>query len=374
MDSSDDDDSAKSIPRPIYEATSAIDSPPPHLLSANNEMEPLPNKRLKYVVSSPPGSANGSSSSNSNTWPVSAATSGGAGGHASLTMKLTKVTTNPQQSELKPGNTSTPKQDNKARVPREILALQRSHIESKVLTGYVSDNLKLKRRKSRAVAAQLIKQCMSTTLPSAKITTNRESSANVSLKLKRSRSIPAPMCDSDTEWHQEPELRLSKSRTQKKRNYSVTYDDAAVGYAADELSAGDESNSNPPSYVTNMTERFRSRSKTVSLSSEERQPRRENLRSENEDFARKHNAFLDRVINDPEDGGGGQPRQAEVDSQWHTSSTADTDPNISMYSDVSESKTMMSTTIATEETEQRLNEMWQAPPRVSYRLNCIDCL
>ncbi|XP_034485361.1 protein kinase C-binding protein 1 isoform X2 [Drosophila innubila] len=384
MDSSDDDDSAKSIPRPIYEATSAIDSPPPqphsqsHLLSANNEMEPLPVKRLKYVVSSPPGSANGSSSSNSNTWPVSAANSAGTGGHASLTMKLTKVTT-PQQSEPKPGNTSTPKQDNRTRVPREVLALQRSHNESQVLTGFVSDNSKVKRRKSRAVAAQLIKQCMSTTLPSTKLSTNPKSSSNVSLKLKRSKSIPAPMCDSqlDTKWHQEPELhKHSKSKTQKKRNYSVNYDDVVVGvgvgYVADELSAGEESNSNTPSYVTNMTERFRSRSKTVSLSSEERQPRRGNLRSENEEFARKHNAFLDRVINDTEDGA--QSRQAEADSgHWRTSSTADTDPNISMYSDVSESKTMLSTTNAAEEIEQRLDELWRAPPRDGWDPFCWKC-
>ncbi|KAM8704936.1 hypothetical protein ACLKA7_009399 [Drosophila subpalustris] len=369
MDSSDDDDSAKSIPRPIYEATSAIDSPPPHLLSAGNDMEPLPIKRLKYVVSSPPGSANGSSSSNSNTWPVTAATSGGTGGHASLTMKLTKVTTTPQQSELKPANTSTPKPDTKTRVPREILALQRSHNESKVLTDYVSDKSKLKRRKSRVVAAQLIKQSMSTTLPSTTtMTTNRGN--NVKVSLKRSKSIPAPVCDSDTEWHQEPELRThSKSKTQKKRNYSVTYDD--VGYVADELSAGEESNSNPPSCIINMAERFRSRSKTVSLSSEERQPRRGNLRSENEEFARKHNAFLDRVINDTEDGTHSRP--AEADSIWRTSSTADTDPNISMYSDVSESKTMLSTTNAAEEIEQRLGELWRAPPREGWDPFCWKC-
>lgn len=370
MDSSDDDDSAKSIPRPIYEATSAIDSPPPHLLLAGNDMEPLPNKRLKYVVSSPPGSANGSSSSNSSTWPVSAATSGGNGGghHASLTMKLTKVT----KCDLKPANTSTPKQDNKVRVPKEMIALQRSHDSSKVLTGYVSDGSKLKRRKSRAVAAQLIKQSLtgglSTTLPS---TTNSGTSANATLK--RSKSIPAPVLDSDTEWHQETDVRIHhKSKTRKKRNYSVVYDD--VNYVGDELSGGEESNSNPPSYITNMRERFRSRSKTVSLSSEERQPRRGNLRSENEEFARKHNAFLDRVINDTVDGAG-QSQSVEADSgHWRTSSTADTDPNISMYSDVSEStKTIVSTTNATEEIEQRLVELWRAPPRDGWDPFCWKC-
>ncbi|KAH8359297.1 hypothetical protein KR093_005709, partial [Drosophila rubida] len=382
MDSSDDDDSAKSIPRPIYEATSAIDSPPPHLLllAAGHDMEPataaaaaVPNKRLKYVVSSPPGSANGgsSSSNSSNAWPAATST---AVGHASLTMKITKVPATPQPqaqqtSELKPANTSTPKENtNKTRVTKEMIALQRSHNESKVLTGYVSDGSKLKRRKSRAVAAQLIKQSitgLSSTLPA---TSSESPGYRSKVSLKRSKSIPAPICDSDTEWHQEPDLsRKTKKIPVKKRNYSVAYED--VGYLGDELSAGDESNqSNPPSYVSNISERFRARSKTVSLSSDERQPRRGNLRSENEEFARKHHAFLDRVMNDGLDAGQSQATEADsVDRR--TSSTADTDANISMYSDISEAKTQS----ASDEIEQRLSERWQPPPRDGWDPFCWKC-
>lgn len=368
MDSSDDDDSAKSIPRPIYEATSAIDSPRPHLLSsAGHDMEQT--KRLKYVVSSPPGSANGSSSSSLGTWPVSASATTG-GGHASLTMKLTKVSTTSTTATLtpqaqhatsavtKPSSTSTPKLDNKLdkpKVPKEIIALQRAQNESQVLTGYVSDGSKLKRRKSRAVAAQLIKQTvaagLSSTLPSE--------GSRPKISLKRSKSIPAPVWDSDTESIQE----LGKTST-KNRNFSVAYDDVG-GDVGDELSVGDEeSNSNPPST------RFRSRSKTVSLSSEERQaPKRGNLRSENEDFARKHNAFLDRVINDTQDSVlGQQAADTETDrEEWRSSSLADTDPNVSMFSDGSESKTQPFGTNESEETEQRLSAIWRAPVRVSYR-------
>lgn len=371
MDSSDDDDSAKSIPRPIYEATSAIDSPRPHLLSsAGQDMEQ--NKRLKYVVSSPPGSANGSSSSSLGTWPVSTAAT--TGGHASLTMKLTKVSTTsttatltPQTQQAtsaasKPPSTSTPKLDNKPekpKVPKEMIALQRSHNESQVLTGYVSDSSKLKRRKSRAAAAQLIKQTVATglshTLPSE--------GSRPKVTLKRSKSIPAPVWDSDTESIHE----LSKT-SMKNRNFSVAYDDVG-GDVGDELSVGDEeSNSNPPS--TRLSQRFRSRSKTVSLSSEERQaPKRGNLRSENEDFARKHNAFLDRVINDTQDAVlGQQAADTETDRvEWRSSSLADTDPNVSMFSDGSESKTQPFGTNESEETEQRLSAIWRPPVRVSYR-------
>lgn len=347
MESSDDDDSVKTIPRPIYEATSAIDSPRPHLLtSAGHDMEP--NKRLKYVVSSPPGSANGSSCSSSGTWPVSATTA--AGGHASLTMKLTKVSSTSTTSEAKPSNTSTPKLDkpDKPKVTKEMIALQRSHNESQVLTGYVSDSAKLKRRKSRAVAAQSFKHAvaagLSSTLP------GEGNGAGAKVTLKRSKSIPAP------EWIQEPE---------KKRNFLVTYDDRAI--VADELSVGDEeSNSN---CSTRLSQRFRSRSKTVSLSSEERQPRRGNMRSENEDFARKHNAFLDRVINDTQDSVIGQQQAyTETDHMERgSSSLADTDPNVSMFSDGSESKMQPFGTNEGEETEQRLSAIWRAPVRVSYR-------
>lgn len=349
MESSDDDDSVKSIPRPIYEATSAIDSPRPHLLSsAGHDMEP--NKRLKYVVSSPPGSANGSSSCSSGTWPVSATTA--AGGHASLTMKLTKVSatsTTATNEAAKPSSTSTPKLD-KPKVTKEMIALQRSHNESQVLTGYVSDSSKLKRRKSRAVAAQSFKQTasLSSTLP------GEGNPAVAKVALKRSKSIPAP------EWIQEPE---------KKRNFAVV-NDGDRDIVGDELSVGDEeSNSNSS---TRLSQRFRSRSKTVSLSSEERQPRRGNMRSENEDFARKHNAFLDRVINDTQDSVIGQQhqQQAEIETdrgEWGSSSLADTDPNVSLFSDGSESKTQPFGTNEGEETEQRLSAIWRAPVRVSYR-------
>ncbi|KAH8407955.1 hypothetical protein KR222_005405 [Zaprionus bogoriensis] len=390
MDSSDDDDSAKSIPRPIYEATSAIDSPPPHLVtSAGHEMEvstcsTLSNKRLKYVVSSPPGSANGNSSSSSGAWPASATTT--AGGHASLTMKLTKVTptatpaaTAQQTIEAKPAGTSTPKpgrqeQGNKVRVPKEMIALQRSHNESKVLTGYVSDSAKLKRRKSGALAAQLIKQTvtggLSTTLPHSGATASRSK-----VSLKRSKSIPAPVLDSDTEWMQEPELGLGLglplgSKSPRKRNFSMAYDEPA--YAGDELSAdGEESNSNP---ARRLSQRFRSRSKTVSLSSEERQPRRGNMRSENEDFARKHHAFLDRVINDTMDSAPSRHTELEADRvEWRSSSLADTDPNVSVYSDASESKTLPSSANATEKTEQRLSAVWRAPLRDGWDPFCWKC-
>ncbi|XP_030565716.1 protein kinase C-binding protein 1 isoform X2 [Drosophila novamexicana] len=388
MDSSDDDDSAKSIPRPIYEATSAIDSPPPDLWPTGQERESLPNKRLKYVVSSPPDSANGSSSSNSSAWPVASAT---AGGHASLTMKLTKVTsttsTTPtpstsQQIEAKPAHTSTPRQEVKVRVPKEMIALQRSHNESQVLTGYVSDSAKLKRRKSRAVAAQLIKQSSgghSTTLPATTMS---------KATLKRSKSIPAPMWDSlEDEWPQEPQAASSSKQQTKRRNYSVAYDDAV--FAGDEqqqqlaeLSAGEEeeeevgegSNSQPAS---GSLTRFRSRSKTVSLSSEERQPRRGNMRSENEDFARKRSAFLNRFINDTLDPLEQATPAGEADSgEWRTSSTADTDPNLSMFSDATDDTKpapSASASNAREKLQQRLNEVWQPAPRDGWDPFCWKC-
>jgi len=75
-DSSDSSgDSLKSIPRPDFEALSAIDSPQPQLqlqsssLDGHIEMESVtvPSKRQKYVVSAPPGSANGSSHSSSSS-------------------------------------------------------------------------------------------------------------------------------------------------------------------------------------------------------------------------------------------------------------------------------------------------------------------
>ncbi|XP_064552528.1 MYND-type zinc finger-containing chromatin reader Zmynd8 isoform X2 [Drosophila montana] len=388
MDSSDDDDSAKSIPRPIYEATSAIDSPPPDLWPTSQERESLPNKRLKYVVSSPPDSANGSSSSNSSAWPVA---STAAGGHASLTMKLTKVTsttttttptpsTSTQQTEAKPAHTSTPRQEGKVRVPKEMIALQRSHNESQVLTGYVSDSAKLKRRKSRAVAAQLIKQSSSSHSTTSPATTMSKAT------LKRSKSIPAPMWDSlDDEWQQEPQAVSSSKQQTKRRNYSMAYDDAV--FAGDEqqqlaeLSAGEEeeevgegSNSQPAS---DSLTRFRSRSKTVSLSSEERQPRRGNLRSENEDFARKRTAFLNRFINDTLDPLEQTTPAGEADSgEWRTSSTADTDPNLSMFSDATDDTKpapSASSSSAREQLQQRLNEVWQPAPRDGWDPFCWKC-
>ncbi|KAH8312732.1 hypothetical protein KR044_012556, partial [Drosophila immigrans] len=385
MDSSDDDDSAKSIPRPIYEATSAIDSPPLPLLPASavcHDMEPAPVKRSKYVVSSssPPGSGSangggggGSSSSSSNAWPAATSTAV-IGGHASLTMKITKVSQSQSQlSELKPANTSTPKENSRVRVPKEMLALQRSHNESKVLTGYVSDGSKLKRRKSRAVVNHLIKQSIAGLSSSE---TSSRSSSTMKMSLKRSKSIPAPLCDSDTEWHQQPELgRTSKKKAlKKKRNYSMAYDNDGNGCLGlgDDLSADEESNSNsnPASYVASISDRFRSRSKTVSLSSEERQPRRGNLRSENEEFARKHHAFLDRVINESLDAGAQGQVTAMVEGiDRRTSLTADTDANISMFSDISEAKTQN----ASEEIEQRLNERWQPPPRDGWDPFCWKC-
>lgn len=344
MDSSDDDDSTKSIPRPIYEATSAIDSPPPTLWAgtAAQEREALPNKRLKYVVSSPPDSANGSSSSNSSAWKETAAA---AGGHASLTMKLTKVA--PHQGETKPTSTSTPKQEVKVRVPKEMVALQRSHNESQVLTGYVSDSAKMKRRKSRAIAEHLIKQAstggssLSSTLPSS--TSSTRSRAKT---LKRSKSIPAPMWDSLDDWQQT--RQLPKNQTKKRRNYSMACDPGEDALA--DLSTNEETEDESNSI---NRRRFRSRSKTVLLNSG-------HLRSE------RHRI-------DPL-----EQAETEVDTdggEWRTSSAADTDPNISTFSDATDDTKITGSVgggsgDAREELQKRLDEIWQPPPRVIRSIIC----
>lgn len=354
MDSSDDDDSTTSIPRPIYEATSAIDSPPPTLWtgSAAQERESLPNKRLKYVVSSPPGSANGSSSSNSSAWKDTAAA---AGGHASLTMKLTKVATH--QGEAKPASTSTPKQEVKVRVPKEMLALQRSHNESQVLTGYVSDSAKMKRRKSRAVAEHLIKQSstsssnMSTTLPSS----TSSGRGGVRATLKRSKSIHAPMWDSVEEWQQATQLPSKQSK--KRRNFSVACDPGEEPLT--ELSTNEETEEESNS---SSTRRFRSRSKTVSLSSG-------NQRSEPQ--------RVDQLEQEKADAEAEAETDADADGgEWRASSTADTDPNLSMYSDATDETKITGSGSAgsgdaREELQKRLDEIWQPAPRVIYRLYLI---
>ncbi|XP_032584748.1 protein kinase C-binding protein 1 [Drosophila mojavensis] len=351
MDSSDDDDSTKSIPRPIYEATSAIDSPPPTLWAGTTaqERDALPNKRLKYVVSSPPDSANGSSSSNSSAWKE---TTAAAGGHASLTMKLTKVA--PHQGETKPTSTSTPKQEVKVRVPKEMVALQRSHNESKVLTGYVSDSAKIKRRKSRAIAEHLIKQSstggssLSSTLPSSRSSTRVRGKT-----LKRSKSIPAPMWDSLEEWQQA--TQLPKNQTKKRRNYSMACDPGEDTLA--DLSANEETEEESNS---SHRSRIRSRSKTVSLSSG-------HMRSELHRIGPLEQVEAEAEAEADTDGG-----------EWRTSSTADTDPNISIFSDATDDTKITGSVgggsgDAREELQKRLDEIWQPPPRNNWDPFCWKC-
>ncbi|XP_017844729.1 protein kinase C-binding protein 1 [Drosophila busckii] len=324
MDSSDDDDSGNSIPRPIYEATGAIDSPRPvqHELGPD-EKEPLSNKHLKYVVSSPPSSATGSNSSISNSsssWPATSSSSA-----SPLTMKLTKVPQT-QTSEAKP----VKKPDNqKMRVPKEILALQRSHIESKVLQAYVSDAFRLKRRKSRVAAVQLIKQSvtggLSTTLPSSSKTANSNK-----MKLKRSKSIAASPWDSNKDWQSETESTEGIGKCLRRRNRSECDDTASLMDFDTKFNATDTERKASPE----LHERSRSRSKSV--------PRR-SLRSEN-------------------DG-----------ADWRTSTTLDIDTSMSMISDASEPRNTSSTATAEDELEQHLSTIWQAPPKAGWDPFCWKC-
>ncbi|KAI8045863.1 protein kinase C-binding protein 1 [Drosophila gunungcola] len=357
-DSSDSSgDSSKSIPRPDFEALSAIDSPQPQLqlqsssLDGQIEMESVivPSKRQKYVVSAPPGSANGSNHSSSSS-PSNANVG------SSLTMKLTKV--QPQQ-QVAAARSSTP--NNKAKVAKEMLALQRSHIESEVLSNFVTGVGKLKRRKSRHAPGNLATQASGGELSRSLNATSKNTGKSLKVALKRSKSIPAPILDSDDDWQDEDIDRGIKIC--RPRGRSMACDD---GERLAELNVED-SNSNP---MEPMLTRCRSRSKTLSLSNswsnEEKAPRRSNLRSENEEFAKKHNAFLDRIIQDDQESeltlniSGEGDGDGDADLEWPSS---ELEVNSSLFS----AKTQE------EEAAERLRLIWQEPPMPGWDPFCWKC-
>ncbi|KAH8232163.1 hypothetical protein KR032_001144 [Drosophila birchii] len=353
-DSSDSSgESVKSIPRPDFEALSAIDSPQPQLqaslLDGNNDMEAgdstsMPSKRQKYVVSAPPGSANGSSNS-SNSSPSNANVG------SSLTMKLTKVQPHQQQVQ----RTSTPNNKSSNKVPKEMLALQRSHNESEVLSNFVNEVSKLKRRKSRYVAdpldTPLERVELSRSLHSAEAKREKKSHKAA---LKRSKSIPAPNWDSDDDW-------LDDDVSRKARGRSVNCDEL-------HMEDSNNSNSNPPP-MSNVFARTRSRSKTLSFCNEDRAPRRSNLRSENEEFAKKHSAFLDSIINDDPETELNASASVDVEGDWSGNDLA------TQNSTFSENPT--DTTDNQEEEEKdadlRMRLIWQAPPMEGWDPFCWKC-
>ncbi|XP_033162474.1 protein kinase C-binding protein 1 [Drosophila mauritiana] len=337
-DSSDSSgDSLKSIPRPDFEALSAIGSPQPQLQSSSLDgpvdMEPviMPSKRQKYIVSAPPGSANCSSNSSS-----SSPSNVNVG--SSLTMKLTKV--QPQQHQAK---SSTP--NNKGKVGKEMAALQRSHIESQVLSNFVTEVSKLKRRKSRYVPGNLATQAEGGELSRSFNASSKTENKSLKVALKRSTSIPAPIIDSDDDWQDE-------DITCRPRGRSMAFEDGEW------LNANDR-NIVPP---FSMATRCRSRSKTLSLSNswstDDKGPRRSNLRSENEEFARKHNAFLDRIIHDDQ----------ESELALNTSGEGDS----SLFSDASDAKTTTAKT-PEEEAAERLALIYEEPPTPGWDPFCWKC-
>ncbi|EDV30374.2 uncharacterized protein Dana_GF22978, isoform B [Drosophila ananassae] len=358
-DSSDSTgDSIKSIPRPDYEALSAIHSPQPQMLDdhmdiqTDSHLEPanMPSKRQKYVVSAPPRSANGSSNSSS-----SSPSNINVG--SSLTMKLTKV------------STSTPNNKSQPKVPKEMIALQRSHIESEVLTNFVIDGSKLKRRKSRYAPTNLVQQELSRSLNTS---TSKNVEKSTKAALKRSKSIPAPNCDSDEDWCQEEAIGKVR-KLGRIRGRSMAFDE---GERLADLNAED-SNSMPADHQLN---RLKSRSKTLSLSNswsnDERTSRRSNMRSENEEFAKKHSAFLESIMNDnPESelalNTSGEV-DADADSDWPS---GELEAHNSLFSDVSESKTIASAPEKEQEEEaiQRLRVIWQEPPMAGWDPFCWKC-
>ncbi|XP_016949050.1 protein kinase C-binding protein 1 [Drosophila biarmipes] len=351
-DSSDSSgDSSKSIPRPDFEALSAIDSPQPQLqlqsssLDGHIEMESVtvPSKRQKYVVSAPPGSANGSSHSSSSS------PSNNVG--SSLTMKLTKV------------QSSTP---NKIKVAKEMLALQRSHIESEVLSNFVTGVSKLKRRKSRNGPGNLATQASGGELSRSLNATTEHKKKSLKMALKRSKSIPAPILDSDDDWQDEDIDSGIKSC--RPRGHSMACDD---GERLTELNVEDSISDPPERRLT----RCRSRSKTLSLSNswsnEEKAPRRGNIRSENEDLAKKHNAFLDRVIHHDQDSELAQHTSVEGDPdiEWPV---GELEAQSSLFSDASDSKTASAKT-QEEEAAERLLLMYEEPPSPGWDPFCWKC-
>ncbi|KAH8332581.1 hypothetical protein KR074_005810 [Drosophila pseudoananassae] len=360
-DSSDSNgDSIKSIPRPDYEALSAIHSPQPQMLDGHmdsqteSHLEPanMPSKRQKYVVSAPPRSANGSSNSSS-----SSPSNTNVG--SSLTMKLTKV------------STSTPNNKSQAKVPKEMLALQRSHIESEVLTNFVIDGSKLKRRKSRYAATNLVNHAAGGELSRSLNSATKKMGKSSKAALKRSKSIPAPICDSDEDWCQE-ESGGKALKIGRMRGRSMAFDE---GERLAHLNAED-SNSMPADHQLN---RLKSRSKTLSLSNswsnDERSSRRSNMRSENEEFAKKHSAFLDSIMNDnPETelalNTSGEA-DVDLDSDWPS---GELEAQNSLFSDASESKTIASAPEKEqEEAIQRLRMIWQEPPVAGWDPFCWKC-
>ncbi|KAH8306140.1 hypothetical protein KR018_002381 [Drosophila ironensis] len=386
MDSSDsndsNEDSLKSIPRPDFEALSAIDSPQPQLLDspADSPVEPAVavSKRQKYVVSAPPGSASANGSSHSSSSSPSHANVG-----SSLTMKLTKVQP-PQATAATQGRSSTPNNRSQGKVPKEMVALQRSHIESEVLTNFVTDGSKMKRRKSRYAARNFTtmtqeeaeeKAGLSRSLQNALLSKKLKRTQRAALK--RSKSIPAQHWDSDEDWRQEGATSPAR-KSNKMRGRSMALDEG------ERLAClmSEDSNSVPREGIPS---RLRSRSKTVSLSNswsnEEKAPRRGNMRSENEEFAKKHNAFLDRMINDNETAeavltsSGEAEVEVEGDSDWLA---GELEAHSSIFSDASESKsTAMGPAKAQEEEEEeadeRLRLIWQEPPMPGWDPFCWKC-
>uniref|UniRef100_A0A6P4ESV6 Protein kinase C-binding protein 1 n=1 Tax=Drosophila rhopaloa TaxID=1041015 RepID=A0A6P4ESV6_DRORH len=358
-DSSDSSgDSLKSIPRPDFEALSAIDSPQPQLqfqsssLDEHIEMESVtvPSKRQKYVVSAPPGSANGSS-------PSSSSSPSNVNVGTSLTMKLTKV--QPQQQAAARG--SMP--NNKAKVAKEMLALQRSHIESEVLSNFVTEVAKLKRRKSRYAPGNLATQASGGELSRSLNAPSKHEQKSRKVALKRSKSIPAPFLDSDDDW-QDDDIE-SGIKNCRPRGRSMAFDN---GERLAELNVED-SNSSP---LEPILTRCRSRSKTLSLSNswsnDEKAPRRKNLRNENDEFAKKNSAFLDLVLHDD------QGSELMLNITGEDEGDADGDVDMGWPSgELEANSSLFSAKTQEEEAAERLRLIWQEPPMTGWDPFCWKC-
>ncbi|XP_033234752.1 protein kinase C-binding protein 1 [Drosophila pseudoobscura] len=369
-DSSDSRDSVNSIPRPEFEALSAIDSPQPVLLlqADSHDMEPsMPHKRQKYVVSAPPGSAAGSSNS-SNSSP--SATLG-----PPLTMKLTKVPSQPHlqlQPDLSPLVSLPQKEGKTTKVPKEMLALQRSQMESEVLSHFVADGSKLKRRKSRFVTNQLMKRAQQDKERSSPKPSSRSSSRSSKRKknkfMKRSKSIPNPSWNAeDTEWVE----RLA-TKVRQERGISMVND------CGERVLGLDAEDSDSSSTVELSPSNLRSRSKTNSLSNscsneEHRPAKRANLRTENVDFAKKHSAFLNSIIHDPESEQNPNT-STEVDSDWINSSAGSMqDTDVSAFLDFINPKTTDKEPEPEDKAYERMMQIYTTPPRNGWDPFCWKC-
>ncbi|XP_022212503.2 protein kinase C-binding protein 1 [Drosophila obscura] len=369
-DSSNSRDSVNSIPRPEFEALSAIDSPQPVLLlqGDSHDTEPsMPHKRQKYVVSAPPGSAAGSSNS-SNSSPSSAL-------GPSLTMKLTKVPSQPHlqvQADPKPLGSSTPKEVKTPKVPKEMVALQKSQMESEVLSHFVADGSKVKRRKSRFATNQLMKEAQE-----AEEVSSRKSSSSSRGRSKgkknqfktRSKSIPNPSWDGeDTDWAEGQ--RLAKKARQM-RGLSMANDCGERQLGLD----GEDSNSNSTVELTRSSHRSRSKSHSLSnsCSNEEQRPaKRANLRTENAEFAKKQRAFLDSIISDPESEQNPQTVN-EVDSDWiNASAGGEQDSDLSTFLEFNNSNTEKEPE-PEDIVYDRLMHIYKTPPRKGWDPFCWKC-